>query len=396
MYVYRYSRAADRQNKRARYSAAETLLDLADPVFSVRQFEDSHADDEKARKVCTFHLQGKLEQRSEKHNVNVQQIREDHQNLTTENMNLRQKIQDQSLTLESLKDNDEKVKYYTGLPRYITLVGLFHLLDPYISGNGRSVLANFQKVLMVLMKLRLGLNTQDLAYRFGVSASTVSRTFGHVINVMYCRMKDMIMWPDREQLRSTMPMEFRKNFGLKVAVIIDCFEIFTERPSDLLARAETWSNYKHHNTIKLLIGITPQGVVSYLSSAWGGRASDKMITESCDLLDRLLPGDLVLADRGFDIAESVGLQCAEVKIPAFTKGRKQLSPLEVQETRKIAHVRIHVERVIGLVRNKYTILKGTLPMDYMQNDEDEVPLIDKIVTVCCALTNLCVSVIPFN
>jgi hypothetical protein len=101
---------------------------------------------------------------------------------------------------------------------------------------------------------------------------------------------------------------------------------------------------------------------------WGGRASDKNITEKCGLLSKLLPGDVVLAVRGFDISESVGLVCAEVEIPAFTQGRSQLSPLEVESTRKIASVRIHVERVIGLVRNTCTILQDTLPIDFLQSN----------------------------
>ena len=49
-------------------------------------------------------------------------------------------------------------------------------------------------------------------------------------------------------------------------------------------------------------------------------------------MDKLLPGDLVVTDRGFDIDASVALMCAEVKIPAFTKGRLQLSPREVEAT----------------------------------------------------------------
>ena len=53
--------------------------------------------------------------------------------------------------------------------------------------------------------------------------------------------------------------------------------------------------------------------------------SDKHLTENCGILTKLLPGDTVLADRGFDIQESVGLMCAEVKIPAFTRGKTQLS-----------------------------------------------------------------------
>ena len=116
----------------------------------------------------------------------------------------------------------------------------------------------------------------------------------------------LIMWPAREQLRKTMPLAFKRNFGDKVAVIIDCFEIFIERLSSLIARAMTWSNYKHHNTLKFLIGITPQGVISFICKAWGGRVSDKHVTENSGILRKLLPGDIVLADRGFDIADSVG------------------------------------------------------------------------------------------
>ena len=44
-----------------------------------------------------------------------------------------------------------------------------------------------------------------------------------------------------------------------------------ERPSDLLARAQVWSNYKHHSTLKFLIGITPQGTISFVSKAYGGK-----------------------------------------------------------------------------------------------------------------------------
>ena len=79
--------------------------------------------------------------------------------------------------------------------------------------------------------------------------------------------------------------------------------MFIEHPSNLLARACIWSSYKHHNTIKLLIGITPQGVVSYISDAWGGRVSDKLLTEHCGILNKLLPGDIiVLADRGLKLS----------------------------------------------------------------------------------------------
>ena len=148
------------------------------------------------------------------------------------------------------------------------------------------------------------------------------------------------------------------------------------------------------NTIKFLIVISPQGVITFISKAWGGRTSDKYLTKNSNFLNNLLPGDVVLADRGFDIAESVGFYCAEVKIPAFTKGRKQLSMADVKSTRRIASVQIHVERVIDLVRNKYTILQSILPLDYLIRKDGGYTTIDKIVTVCSALCNIWNSVVP--
>ena len=235
-----------------------------------------------------------------------------------------------------------------------------------------------------------------------ISVPTANRIFDRWIHVRSFRLKFSIQWPEHEELQATMPVVFQRNFGKKVAVIIDCFEIFTERPSSLIARAMTWSNYKHHNTVKFLIGVTPQGVISFISKAWGGRVSDKYLTENSGLLRKLLPGDIVLADRGFDIADSVGFYQACLHIPAFTRGKKQLSAEEVEETRKIANVRIHVfdvERVIviGLVRRKYAILQEILPIQLVTARRgDDLAPIDKIAIVCCALTNLSESIVPFD
>ena len=63
----------------------------------------------------------------------------------------------------------------------------------------------------------------------------------------------------------------------------------------------------------------------------------------------LHPGDFILADRGFNVADSVALFGATLEIPAFTISYEQLAPVDVENTRKIAVVRIHVERIIGSV-----------------------------------------------
>ena len=55
---------------------------------------------------------------------------------------------------------------------------------------------------------------------------------------MYVKLKPLIIWPEREILHKTMPMDFRKH--CPNCIVIDCFEIFLERPTNLLARAQTY------------------------------------------------------------------------------------------------------------------------------------------------------------
>ena len=132
-----------------------------------------------------------------------------------------------------------------------------------------------------------------------------------------------------------------------------------------------------------------------MSKCWGGRVSDKTITQESGFLQLLDPGDVVLADWSFTIADDVGLFGAKLEIPAFTRGKKQLTQWEVEYSARLAKVRIHIERVIGHLKNKYTILKGTLPISIVKHEDDnEFAFIDKIVTVCAALTNLSKSVVP--
>ena len=162
------------------------------------------------------------------------------------------------------------MSFYTGLPTFEVLEATFNHVAPHVKRRTQS-LSLFQEMVMVLMKLRLNVPHQDLAYRFGVSMSTVSRTFAHWLVTMDVRLSPLIRWPEREELWKTMPQCFKFSFGnIKTTVIIDCFEVFCVKPTNLLARAQTFSSYKHHNTVKVLIGITPQGCISFVSEAWGG------------------------------------------------------------------------------------------------------------------------------
>ena len=106
--------------------------------------------------------------------------------------------------------------------------------------------------------------------------------------------------------KETLLTAFKKHYS-KVHCIIDCSEIVIERPTSLQARAKTFSNYKKHNTVKLLIAITPSGTISFVSKCWGGRVSDKELTQQSGFLDKLELTDEVMADCGILIEKQVAL-----------------------------------------------------------------------------------------
>ena len=245
------------------------------------------------------------------------------------------------------------------------------------------------------MRLRLNLTISDLSYCFSIATNTAGRDFSNHIEDLFVNFKCLIKWPSQEITRQNLPPIFADLYP-NTCCIIDCSEVFIEQPYGYSPRTKTYSNYKKHNTIKFLIGVTPNGSICFLSKCWGGRASDRCITMNSGFLDLLSNGDTVLADRGFTISDDLAVFGAKLEIPAFTGGKKQLSVAEVEQSKRLSMVRIHVEHVIGLLELKYTILQGKLPITLLKKKNDsDYAFIDKIITVCCALTNLSPSIVPY-
>ena len=146
-----------------------------------------------------------------------------------------------AFTQESMSP-EANVHFHTGLPSFSTLMAIFNFVAPFVPRMAHSVLPQFQQYMMTLMKVCLHLLDQDLTYRLGVSQSTVSKTWQKWVDAMFIRLKHLIKWPTREQLKKAMSSDFKRHFN-KCVCIIDCFEVFCEQPSDLKA---TYFNYRHY------------------------------------------------------------------------------------------------------------------------------------------------------
>ena len=141
-------------------------------------------------------------------------------------------------SLESIASDDGKVAFYTGFPTYKHLRSYFDFLGPAVhqliywdsqrifdhSNKGRPrCLAPMEEFFLTLVCLHLGLLEQDIAYRFGVSQSTVSWIFTSWINFLYLQFKQISLWPPREFIQAHMPKLFKKYPTTRV--IIDATEI---------------------------------------------------------------------------------------------------------------------------------------------------------------------------
>ena len=105
-----------------------------------------------------------------------------------------------NLSPDTLKEDPQLLKFYTGIPDWTVFMALYNLVHSAIPDTPINKLSKFSMILMFLMKIRLNLFNEDLGYRFGVHHSTVSRNFHKVLNVMSVRTAHLIKWPDREIL----------------------------------------------------------------------------------------------------------------------------------------------------------------------------------------------------
>ncbi|XP_013394003.1 uncharacterized protein LOC106161553 [Lingula anatina] len=284
----------------------------------IHEMEDKLSDIQKELSETIQHLkqcQTDLEQtknNAEENDVWEERYKDLHKKLEEE------KRKENTFSMESLKEKPEAIKFYTGFSSYAEFKNFHDFLSPDISdmhywgstyhdkdtprGKYTRSLDSEDELLLVLARLRVGLLEEDLAFRMGVGVATVSRICRTYFELMHFRFRQLPIWPSKEIVEATMPQCFKEEYP-STRVILDCTELFIERPSGYVTQSETYSSYKSHNTAKGLVGIAPNGFITYVSDLAPGRMSDKEMTELSGLVDLMDEGDSVMADRGFLIDE---------------------------------------------------------------------------------------------
>lgn len=224
------------------------------------------------------------------------------------------------------------------------------------------------QLLITLMKYKKNYEYVDLAIFFRINRHTISRIVYLWTDILYISFKKVDFWN----------MRYTRN-DLYTAML-DCTEIPIEKPKDPNMQQVTWSNYKNTNTFKSLIGNDEAGSIIYISDLFVGGISDREIVKKSGILDKLQPGDSVLADRGFVISDLLEEKNVLLNLPPFLRNKSQFSEDEVRKTRRIASRRITVENVIGQAK-KSKILSDRCKSHLW-------PIMNKIHYNCFSIANI--------
>lgn len=302
-------------------------------------------------------------------------------------------------SVERFKGDDKLITFYTGFTSYVMFLACFNFLrrSAEVMRSWRSSrttpddwdqlgekpgpkpkLALVEQFFLVMVRLRLGLYEVDLSDRFKIHPSTVSRIVLTWLNLMYQKFQQLPIWLSRRKINKLMPPCFRKWYPT-TRIVIDCTEFYINTPSSLARQSATWSEYKSHNTVKCLIGIAPHGHITLVSSVFEGAISDRAITEESGLLNMLERGDSVMADKGFDIQDLLITHGVKLNIPPFKRKDEQMCPEDLATTKKIAAVRIHVERKMQRIKC-FRIIGREIENSMFDS-------LEQLIFVCSMLTN---------
>jgi hypothetical protein len=97
--------------------------------------------------------------------------------------------------------------------------------------------------------------------------------------------------------------------------IIYCTEFYIEKPGRISSQRSTFSSYKSRNTFKLFISMSPVLYINFVSNLYSRSISDKEITKQCGFIEQLNPGDVIMADKGFNVQDLLALKHVRLLAP---------------------------------------------------------------------------------
>ena len=154
----------------------------------------------------------------------------------------------------------------------------------------------------------------------------------------------LICWLLEDIIRSNLPESFEAKYRNTIC-IIDSTEIYND------LQAKTWSDYKKHNTISVLVAIAPSRCIMFFVQCLG-RKSIRLVhlPGECLFHNLLERDDEVMADRGFQIQNDLLHYYCKLSVPSGALAKSQMTSTKCKKTKGVANLRTHIGRVINQIK----------------------------------------------
>merc|ERR1712226_113889 len=205
------------------------------------------------------------------------------------------KTKDFEFCIDSLSSLTEaEFETVTGLPNVETFWQFYNILDcdqlcpemEYLVFQGEKLITRTtlygrkslaakimyeDELLLFLMKLRLNLVDEDLGQRFKIPTAVVSAIIYTWTNFIYESLvvkRKMPIWPSRKKVTEQLPKSFSEDLEFKnLRSLVVELEVLGEKIQDVVYELDpfSFSALSTSKVWKVLVGITPNGAVNYIS-----------------------------------------------------------------------------------------------------------------------------------
>lgn len=273
-----------------------------------------------------------------------------------------------------IRTNDQ-LYYYTGIDLQLLQDIEKAMLVCEGDFSEKQELKPADRIILCLMKLRLNLSFYAIGGMFYLSEKTCKTVFYSTLQTLKVILRSAIYWPTKDEILKSMPEAF-EDFK-KTVTVLDCTEIAIEKSTcSGCGLPHVLVNEKSQH-LKVLLGFSKSGLITYVGRAMHGRISSQIITDESYISKVLVPSQDAIMTDGFLMEE----ECNRVFIGCIKNGReKRFCPESTLKIQSKSVIETYIQNTFRRFA-MFKIFSSAIP-------HDMVPYVDDISVVISGITNL--------
>lgn len=292
--------------------------------------------------------------------------------------------------LQRFAGSDDGIQFYTRFASYKHFMAFWKLVEPatdkmilpssrkkvrvkVLAIPGKLPLQTLQPIdefFLFMVHLALGLEPLDLATLFHIKQFTANEIINTWANFLYLFLGSVGIWMSKDYAKAHLPEEFNKFPDTQV--VISCIDVRCQTSSILLEENEMFTDFKPFCILKAMVGMTPNGVVTFVSKLYPKSISNRQLFIQSGIIPLLTSDMAIMVDKSFRVRDLV--QC-KVHHPVFLSKLQHVTVGRVKPSR----LRLHVEKTMQRL-GAHELFNKVIPLSVAGT-------INQLFSVACQLVN---------